>query len=220
MKKMRIMVSTGIYLCLCILFFTPLSIPHKVCLPVGIIGLASLGLTPWEISIALLLSAIGDYAGSCGNLIAQIGLFAAAHILYIVFFTRRYFKKVEPDGKLTARAKGFLMMMSFCILSLLALVFVKVVPAAPEGILQVGVGIYAVIICTMMLTAMLQRSLIYALGALLFAISDLALAWNMFVEPVPNADLVILSTYFAAQWLLFIRASPYKVPHPIHLLRF
>ena len=112
------------------------------------------------------------------------------------------------------------MMMSFCILSLLALVFVKVVPAAPEGILQVGVGIYAVIICTMMLTAMLQRSLIYALGALLFAISDLALAWNMFVEAVPNADLVILSTYFAAQWLLFIRASPYKVPHPIHLLRF
>ena len=204
MKKMRIMVSTGIYLCLCILFFTPLSIPHKVCLPVGFIGLASLCLTPWEISIALLLSAIGDYAGSCGNLIAQIGLFAAAHILYIVFFTRRYFKKVEPDGKLTARAKGFLMMMSFCILSLLALVFVKVVPAAPEGILQVGVGIYAVIICSMMLTAMLQRSLIYA----------------MFVEPVPNADLVILSTYFAAQWLLFIRASPYKVPHPIHLLRF
>ena len=195
--------------------------PHQaLCLAVGALGLGSLWLTPWEISLALLFSAIGDLSGSCGNLPAQIGSFMVAHILYIYFFVRRYHRKVEPDVKLTARAKGFLMMMSLCILSLLALVFVKVVPAAPEGILQVGVGIYAVIICTMMLTAMLQRSMIYALGALLFAISDLALAWNMFVEPVPNADIVILSTYFGAQWLLFIRASPYKVPHPIHLLRF
>ena len=193
---------------------------HALCLAVGALGLGSLWLTPWEISLALLFSAIGDLYGSCGNLPAQIGSFMVAHILYIYFFVRRYHRKVEPDGKLTARAKGFLMMMSFCILSLLALVFVKVVPAAPEGILKVGVGVYAVIICTMMLTAMLQRSMIYALGALLFAISDLALAWNMFVEPVPNADIVILSTYFGAQWLLFIRASPYKVPHPIHLLRF
>ena len=193
---------------------------HALCLAVGALCIGSLWLTPWEITLALLFSALGDLCGSCGNLPAQMGTFAIAHILYIYFFARRYHRKVEPDGKLTARAKGFLMMMSFCILSLLALVFVKVVPAAPEGILQVGVGIYAVIICTMMLTAMLQRSMFYALGALLFAISDLALAWNMFVVPVPNADIVILRTYFGADWLLLIRASPYKVPQQIHLLRF
>jgi hypothetical protein len=42
----------------------------------------------------------------------------------------------------------------------------------------------------------------------------------MFVEPVPYRDYLVLGTYYAAQWLLFIRATPYRVPHPVHLLRF
>ena len=116
--------------------------------------------------------------------------------------------------------KGFLMMLGICICSLLVLVFIKVIPAAPAGIIRTGIGIYTVIICLMLLTALLQRSSLYALGALLFVISDLALAWNLFVEPVPNAELLILGTYYAAQWLLFIRATPYRIAHPVHLMRF
>jgi uncharacterized membrane protein YhhN len=67
---------------------------------------------------------------------------------------------------------------------------------------------------------MLQRSSLYALGALLFVISDFILAWNKFVEPVPYRDYLVLGTYYAAPWFLFIRATPYRVPHPVHLLRF
>jgi uncharacterized membrane protein YhhN len=147
----------------------------------------------------------------------QMGLFAVAHILYIVFFIRRFIKK---GTKMTAKMKGFLMMLGICIASLLTMVFIKIVPAAPSGIIRTGTVIYAVIICLMLLTALMQRSLIYAIGALLFVISDFTLAWTMFVEPVPNAELIVLSTYFAAQWLLFVRASPYRVAHPVHLMRF
>ena len=111
-------------------------------------------------------------------------------------------------------------MLSICVLSLLALVFVRVVPCAPAGVLRAGVSIYAVLICTMLLAALMQRSLLYALGALLFVISDFILAWNKFVEPVPYRDILVLGTYLSAQWLLFVRATPYRVKHPVHLLRF
>ena len=116
--------------------------------------------------------------------------------------------------------KGFLLMLGICILSLLALVLVKVVPATPPGIVRIGVCIYTLLVSTMLMTALMQRSLLYALGALLFVVSDFTLAWNMFVEQIPNAGLILLSTYFAGQWLIFIRATPYRIAHPIHLMRF
>lgn len=196
-------------------------IPHQtLCLAVGALCLGSLWLTPWEISLALLFSAIGDLFGSYGNLLAQMGSFAAAHISYIYFFVRRYHRKVEHDGKLTEKAKGYMMMTTLCTIALLILVLAAVVPEVPAGIIRTGVSIYSIIICFMLITALLQRSMLYALGALFFVISDFLLAWNMFVHQIPHASAAILCSYFIAQWLIFIRATPYKVPHPVHLLRF
>lgn len=208
---------TVLFLTFVAMFFSPIHLPHKLCIPVGALCVASLGLTSWEITLALLFSALGDLAGSCGNFLAQMASFAVAHIFYIVFFVRRYLRK---DRRMTAKMKGYVMMLGICTAGLLALVFAKVVPCAPEGVLRAGVSIYAVIICMMLVAAMMQRSSLYALGALLFVISDFILAWNKFVEPVPYRDYLVLGTYFAAQWLLFIRATPYRVPHPVHLLRF
>jgi len=39
-------------------------------------------------------------------------------------------------------------------------------------------------------------------GAILFIISDSVLALNKFVQPVPLSTLIIMGTYFAAQWLI------------------
>ena len=39
-------------------------------------------------------------------------------------------------------------------------------------------------------------------GALLFMLSDSVLAINKFAKPFPAAQAIILSTYFAAQWLI------------------
>ena len=221
-KRVRpvVFVVTGLFLCLTALFFAPVDIPHKLCLPMGVLVLSSLWLTPWEIFMALFFSILGDYFGSCGIFLAQMGAFAVGHIFYIIFFVRRFHRKVEPDRKMTAKAKGYFMMLSICVLSLLALVFVRVVPCVPAGVLRAGVSIYAVLICAMLLAALMQRSLLYALGALLFVISDFILAWNKFVEPVPYRDILVLGTYLSAQWLLFVRATPYRVKHPVHLLRF
>lgn len=199
------------------IFFSPLEIPHRLCIPMGIIAATSFWLTPWEVALALVFSLIGDYAGSCHNFMAQMGSFAVAHLFYIIFFIRRYVKK---DYKMTAKMKGYLFMLAICAVSLLAFVFMKIVPEAPAGVLRIGVSIYAILICTMLYTALMQRSLFYALGALFFVVSDFILAWNKFVEPVPYRTILVIGTYLSAQYLLFVRATPYRVPHPVHLLRF
>lgn len=215
--KQTVCAVAGLFLISVVIFFAPVEVPHKLCLPVGVLVLSSIWLTPWEIFVALLFSVIGDYAGTCKDFMLQMSSFAVAHIFYVTFFVRRFIRK---EYKLTAKAKGYLLMLAICSAALLISMFIMVVPSVPAGVLRAGVCIYVVLICAMLYTALMQRSVFYALGAILFVISDFILAWNKFIEPVPYRDALVLGTYFAAQWFLFIRSTPYRVSHPVHLLRF
>lgn len=212
--------ATAVYLALTVFFFLPFDIPHKITPCVSALFIASLWLCPWQISLALLFSALGDHFRSCGNFLAQMGFFALGHIWFIVYFISRYFKKVEPDRKLTGKAKGYLAMVIFCATVLLCVVFFRIVPLVPPGVLTIGVSIYAILICTMLVSAMLQRSSLFALGAILFVFSDFILAWNKFVEPVTYRHYLVLVPYFLAQWLLFIRATKYRIAPEMRLMRF
>lgn len=218
--KAAAIVSSIIFLATSILFFLPVEIPHKVTIPVAILAVSALWMCPWQMAMAFIFSAIGDYMGSCGNFLAQMGFFAIGHIWFIVFFIGRYFTKVERDRKLTSKAKGYLAMVAFCTIALLAIAFCRIVPHAEPGIIRYGVGIYACIISLMLLTALLQRSSLYALGAVLFVFSDFIIAWNMFVEPVPYREYLVLVTYFLAQWLLYIRSTSFRVGPEMRLMRF
>lgn len=221
-KKTRPVVlwTTGLVICACLVVFLPVGIAHKITIPVGILTLAALWLCPWQITLALLFSVIGDYMGSCGQFIGQMGSFAAAHIMYVIYFIRRYLEKVERDRKLSMKAKGYLAMVCFCVAGLLATSIFKIAPLAPAGIIRTGVIIYTIVISCMLVMALLQRSSLFALGAVLFVFSDFILAWNMFVEPVPHSGYIILVPYFLAQWLLFIRATPYRVAPEMRIMRF
>ena len=214
------MTATALWLAASVIFFMPVDIPSKVTIPAGLLALASLWLCPWQITLALLFSALGDYMGSVHNFMGQMGFFAVGHIWYIAYFAGRYFRKVEKDRKLTGKAKGYLAMVTFCATALLCIVFTRIVPETPAGAERIGVCIYALLICTMMVTAMLQRSSLFALGAVLFVFSDFILAWNKYVEPVPYRHYLVLVTYFLAQWLLFIRSTKFRVGPEMRLLRF
>ena len=211
---------TAAYLIASALFFMPAEIPHKVTIPVAMLAISSLWLCPWQMTMAFIFCAVGDYMGSCGNFLAQMGFFAVGHIWFIAYFIGRYFRKVEKDMKLTAKAKGYLAMVIFCTLALLATAFIKIVPAAEPGIIKAGVSIYACIISLMLMTALLQRSSLFALGAVLFVFSDFIIAWNMFVEPVPHRTYLVLVTYYLAQWLLYIRSTSFRVRPEMRLMRF
>lgn len=218
--KTAALAETGIFISLVLIFFLPIDIPHKLAFPVFTLFIAGLWLLPWQMCLAMLCSALGDYMGSCGNFIGQMGFFALAHIWIISYFIKRYKEKVEPDRKLTAKAKGYMTMVIFCTLALLTIAFTVILPGAPQGIEKIGASCYAVIISTMLLLGLLQRSSLYALGAVLFVFSDFILAWNRFVEPVPYRNYLVLGTYYLAQWLLFIRSTKYRIKNPVRLMRF
>ena len=218
--KPAVLTATGLFLCMAAIFFLPVDIPHKVSFPLIILSVAGLWLLPWQMLLAMIFSAAGDYMGSCGNFIGQMGFFALAHVWLITFFISRYRRKVERDGKLTTKTKGYLAIMTFCVGALLVFALTNITSHAPEGVIRIGTQIYAVLICTMLMMALLQRSSLYALGAVLFVFSDFILAWNKFVEPIPYRNYLVLGSYFLAQWLLFIRSTPYRIKHPLRLMRF
>lgn len=218
--KPAVLTATGLFLCMAAIFFLPVDIPHKVSFPLIILSAAGLWLLPWQMLLAMIFSAAGDYMGSCGNFIGQMGFFALAHVWLITFFISRYRRKVERDGKLTTKTKGYLAIMTFCVGALLVFVLTNITSHAPEGVIRIGTQIYAALICTMLMMALLQRSSLYALGAVLFVFSDFILAWNKFVEPIPYRNYLVLGSYFLAQWLLFIRATPYRIKHSLRLMRF
>ena len=81
-----------------------------------------------------------------------------------------------------------------------------VLPSIEDSVLVWGCGIYALLICTMASLAMLQHSPLFALGALLFVISDLILSWNRFVGPVACEKYLIMVPYYLGQALLWLGA--------------
>ena len=126
---------------------------------------------------------------------------------------------MEHDRKLTNKAKGYVALLAVLVAGLLTVVYTQIVPNAPAGVERTGVAIYAVLISTMLFTGLLQRSSLYALGAVLFVFSDFVLAWHRFVEPVPYRHYLVLVSYYLAQWLLFVRSTPCRITS-LRLFRF
>ena len=212
--------SSVIFACLAALYFMSASIPGKTAFPLALLTLASLWMCPWKISAALLFSALGDLAGYYGNFILQMGSFAVTHIMLIWFFFERYRTKVERDGKLTEKAKGYMFIIILLCAFIACAAFSQIVSNAPAGIVRVGSGIYVLLISLMLGIALLQRSSLYALGAVLFVFSDFILGWNMFTEPVANSKWLIMVPYYLGQWLIYIRSTSFRVAPEMRLMRF
>jgi uncharacterized membrane protein YhhN len=73
------------------------------------------------------------------------------------------------------------------------------------------VAIYGAVISLMLLSAMLKltdpawgagASVLVALGAFLFFLSDIVLAWNKFVSPIQNGRMLNIGMYHIGQILL------------------
>lgn len=77
--------------------------------------------------------------------------------------------------------------------------------------MRIPVAIYGAVISLMLLSAMLKltdpdwgagASLLVALGAFLFFLSDIVLAWNKFVSPIQNGRMLNIGMYHIGQILL------------------
>ena len=144
----------------------------------------------WLIPLALLASSAGDWAGAMGEFIFQIAFFAVAHIFYIADFA--------PKCKFTLKRIVALVLFSAIVLPFLGYVLMHI----GDRVEMIAVAIYGVLIYSMGFTALLQNrkfSILYAIAAMLFIFSDSCIAYNRFVEHIPNATMWIMTTYYAAQ---------------------
>ena len=181
--------TLGFGLSVALFFSTGAPLPCKVCYPASWLSL---------VLFALLLSAAGDAAGAVHDFLLQMFLFALAHVAYIRFFL--------PSAEFSRRRIAAAAVVGA---GLLLFLFAGIVPRVASSVERTGVALYGTVIAAMLLSVLFYRGR-YATGfrvaALLFVFSDATIAWNKFVEPLPDATLRIMSTYYAAQYLFALLA--------------
>ena len=96
---------------------------------------------------------------------------------------------------------------------------ISIVPEVPSGVQRAGVAFYSIVVALMFYSALMQRSIFYAVGAFLFVISDFILAWDTFVEPIEYSRYLIMVPYFVSEWMFYVRATKYRVGKSILLAR-
>lgn len=230
-------VATLLYFAAAGFYFCPIVLPHKIALGLFILTLFSFsrsnignttgenahntpnggtnssegtkpgGGNPTLIALAFLFSFLGDLSGSFKAqsasilpFVGQMGAFTIGHIFFILHFL----KMRQSTNRWAVRGAASLA------LTTLASALIVVVPNVNGTALAAGVGLYALIISTMLFSAFLNGNKAIRLGAVLFVLSDYTLAVNMFVTDIPYSRYCIMIPYFAAQLLFFLSTRNQK----------
>ena len=167
----------------------------RIAYPVAALALmgAYLGMG-WKFVLAFLFSCTGDAMGAYGSFFGQMGYFAAAHIILIWAFAEELWKVRKT-------------LVGLAVTAALVFAFALVIPKVPEPWLQIGCGVYAVLITAMFGLSLMQRSPLFAIGAALFLISDMILSWNKFVGPVTAEKWLSMVPYYLGQLLIWLGAT-------------
>lgn len=167
----------------------------RIAYPVAALALmgAYLGMG-WKFVLAFLFSCTGDAMGAYGSFFGQMGYFAAAHIILIWTFAEELWKVRKT-------------LVGLAVTAALVFAFALVIPKVAEPWLQIGCGVYAVLITAMFGLSLMQRPPLFAIGAALFLISDMILSWNKFVGPVTAEKWMIMVPYYLGQLLIWLGAA-------------
>lgn len=167
----------------------------RIAYPVAALALmgAYLGMG-WKFVLAFLFSCTGDAMGAYGSFFGQMGYFTAAHIILIWAFAEELWKVRKT-------------LVGLAVTAALVFAFALVIPKVAEPWLQIGCGVYAVLITAMFGLSLMQRSPLFAIGAALFLISDMILSWNKFVGPVTAEKWLIMVPYYLGQLLIWLGAT-------------
>lgn len=149
------------------------------------------------IAAGLALSLVGDVLLMLPQDLFLPGLIAffAAHVAYI-----RAFSLGLGIGRDRRVLIGF---------GLVALAIVGLLWSGVPGAMRLPVAAYALVLALMAAQALTRVRItrdpadaLAALGAVLFMTSDTLLAVNRFLGALPLSPLLVLGTYYAAQWLI------------------
>ena len=181
---------------LALLYFSPLSVSYKGAYPLAFLTLCSLRYSCWPMTLAMFFSGLGDLMGICHNFWAQMGSFAVAHLAYLYYFGRTCRKEWVYD-KIGWKLGG---------VALYGVLVGSLIVPHVQGVLQIGVSVYVLLILAMCALAWMQKNRYYAVGACLFVFSDTVLAWNKFVSPIEYVGYFIMIPYYLGQLILFVQS--------------
>ena len=222
-KKTIASVATGLFAVFAVIYFIPaVTAPAKISIPLFLLALAGCWVLPWQMTVAMFCSFVGDFFSvdldlfGVDNFIWKMIFFAIAHVFFVIWF----FAKIRENRINPLNPVIFLLAVI-----VLASAFINIIPAAPEGVLRIGSGIYACIIVMMFYSSLtlafglrrnkrrLLPAALLGTGAVLFLTSDYILSWNIFVTPLPYSSYLIMVPYYAGQLLIFLGAYKYKTGH-------
>lgn len=154
---------------------------------------------------ALFFSWLGDIFlmfDSIDSIYFILGLssFLTTHILYILYFLR-----ISGNGSYLKQRPLMLLVIVAYTIELLYILWPRL------DMMRIPVTVYALVISTMLATAAWQYgkiksaiALLFTAGALLFVLSDSALALNRFHDPIPGGGIFVMLTYVAAQTMIVL----------------
>lgn len=165
---------------------------------------ADLGVAKAWILTALVLGVLGDVAllrteesapakDPDVPFLVGLGCFLLGHVAYLVAFARHGLHPVQ------------LLAGGLVVVGTAALALPKVLPGARSRggpVLAVLVGCYAALLSAMTVLGYGTAAILTAIGATLFLVSDLTLAWGRFVQVLRRGPVIVAVTYHLAQLLI------------------
>lgn len=160
--------------------------------------------------VGIIFSLVGDLFLLFIDRFFMVGLiaFLIAHIAYLVGFN------TPPPQGLDAWSFGVAIVIGISAMRLLRRVVAGVRENQPR--LVGPVVVYSIIITLMLLSALLTLfrpewrttpALLVSLGAFLFFISDIVLAWNRFITPIKHGRMLNIGIYHLAQIAIVVGAA-------------
>jgi uncharacterized membrane protein YhhN len=158
---------------------------------------------PWVLA-ALVLGLVGDVALMLSNddagkldgpFLIGLGAFLAGHVCYLAAYAR------YGLGGLQMLA-GLLVVVGTAALTLPRILSRAKTVGGQE--LMAVVGAYAAVLGAMAVLAVGTKSVLTAIGGLLFLGSDTVLAWERFVKPIRGGPVIVIVSYHLAQALIVL----------------
>lgn len=148
-------------------------------------------------AVALLFSGIGDI---CGPLMTMGIFFALSHCFYIAAYSRHFCLK-------TVRQRVCITILLLIVGSVTAISLPGLLKTSGPAMIAVGLTYLAVLTAMSFMAISQSRPywIFFAVGSLLFVISDSFIIVNTYAFTIPARHLMVMSTYYAAQLLMNLK---------------
>ncbi|KOP71631.1 hypothetical protein AMS60_20135 [Bacillus sp. FJAT-21945] len=147
--------------------------------------------TGWIILAGLLFCLFGD--GLLHWFLIGLSAFLIGHIFYIIGFFKEW--RFSLIRVLTIIPISFYAIF-------IGLILTESLIEKGNSALFIPVIVYTIIISAMAWSAVMTGNKWAIAGSILFVISDSILAWNRFVSDIPYASVLIMTTYYTAQFFI------------------